>query len=150
MKATVASLILFAASLAHAANFRVTVGASGLVFNPTTVMANANDTIEFVFTGVLLIPSFSFKMEIYTGRHTMLPRLILPLLAVTRAGVPPHLFQMDLLIMSSAGAFSGISPSPNFVITVTDSSSRFFYCSVDVHCALGMVFALNPTVLPPS
>ena len=84
------------------------------------------------------------------GRHTMLPRLIFPPLAITRAAVRLFCFRWASLIMSSTGAFSGISPSPNFVITVADSSARFFYCSVDVHCALGMVFALNPTVLPPS
>jgi hypothetical protein len=49
--------------------------------------------------------------------------------------------------MDWIGAFSGLSPAPNFVITVVDSSSRWFYCSVDEHCVAGMVFALNPAVL---
>jgi len=45
----------------------------------------------------------------------------------------------------SGGAWSGIAPTPNFVITVTDTTPRFFYCSVDSHCQSGMVFALNPS-----
>jgi len=52
MKSAVTSLILFAASLAHATNFMVAVGVGGLTFNPTSVTANAGDTIEFVVTGV--------------------------------------------------------------------------------------------------
>jgi len=45
----------------------------------------------------------------------------------------------------SGGAWSGFSPEPNFVITVTDIQPRFFYCSVTGHCQGGMVFALNPS-----
>ena len=46
-----------------------------------------------------------------------------------------------------AEIFSGISPTPNFVITVSSTSPQFFYCPVDGHCQGGMVFAINPSVL---
>jgi len=45
----------------------------------------------------------------------------------------------------TGGAWSGLSPTPNFVITVSNTSPRFFYCSVATHCQSGMVFALNPS-----
>ena len=52
MKSVAAILILYA-STAWGSNHMVTVGAGGIVFNPSTITAPVGDTVEFVFTGVL-------------------------------------------------------------------------------------------------
>jgi len=52
MKSIVAGIALFAATLAVAENFMVTVGSGGLVYNPNTVIAKADDTVEFIVDGV--------------------------------------------------------------------------------------------------
>jgi plastocyanin len=57
MRAIIASIILFFACLVRAENHMVTVGQGGLVYNPTSVNANAGDTIEFVVTGVTFLSS---------------------------------------------------------------------------------------------
>ena len=61
MRFILATILAFGAVLANADNYRVMVGAGGFVFNPTTVMADAGDTIEFVVTGVPIC-LFSFKL----------------------------------------------------------------------------------------
>jgi hypothetical protein len=36
---------------------------------------------------------------------------------------------------------------PTFMVTVNDTNPHFFYCAQIGHCNLGMVFAINPSVL---
>jgi plastocyanin len=52
MLLTSISVFLASVAMIKADNYMVTVGQGGFVFNPTTVMADAGDTIEFVVSGV--------------------------------------------------------------------------------------------------
>lgn len=52
---------------------------------------------------------------------------------------------------SSSGGIPGYKrqvSTPSFTITVNDTNPAFFYCAQIGHCKLGMVFALNPSVVP--
>jgi hypothetical protein len=136
MKLIAATILLSLVSIAYADNYVVMVGASGLTFSPNSVTADAGDTIEFIVVGVQSIQS---HLTIATLRRRILLRF--PLRPLLRYLLPSHPYL-------TVGAWSGVSPTPNFVITVADSSARFFYCTIDSHCQSGMVFALNPSVIP--
>jgi plastocyanin len=65
MKSLIGSILVLA-SIANAANFQVNVGASGLTYQPNTVMANVGDTVEFIVSGV---PLHLGSLTIGTYRH---------------------------------------------------------------------------------
>ena len=52
MKSLVAAIIVLGATLARADNYMVTVGSGGFVYNPSSLMVDPGDTVEFVVTGV--------------------------------------------------------------------------------------------------
>jgi plastocyanin len=55
---TVLSSIILCASMAHAANHVITLGAGGkLAFSPNDVTAAVGDTLEFLFEGGVCLPS---------------------------------------------------------------------------------------------
>lgn len=86
MKSVIVAIIVFAGSLAQAANHRVTVGSGGFVFSPNTVSAGAGDTIEFVVTGVCSRNSpytYYFISGKLILRLIVLLKLLSDLLAVT-------------------------------------------------------------------
>ena len=50
-----AALVTLFVSATYADNYQVNVGSTGLAFNPTTVQADAGDTVEFIFHGVAIM-----------------------------------------------------------------------------------------------
>ena len=52
MKSAIGAIVVLGAILARADNYRVTVGSGGFVYNPSSVMVDPGDTVEFVVTGV--------------------------------------------------------------------------------------------------
>jgi hypothetical protein len=117
--------------------FKVSVGADGLTYTPSNIIAEVGTLIEFDFFPKVCSPSRFFDIWFLTlpQNHT-----------VTQSS-----FKDPCHPLSTGGFFSGfvptmISPSgTTFTITVNDAKPIWFYCSqtVGTHCQKGMVGAIN-------
>jgi hypothetical protein len=86
MKSVLVAIVVFAGSLAQAANHIVNVGSGGFVYSPNTVMAAVGDTVEFVVDGVCSRNSpytYYFISGKLIFRLIVLLKLLSDLLAVT-------------------------------------------------------------------
>ncbi|KAN0129616.1 Cupredoxin [Lactarius tabidus] len=116
-----AILAIAVATSASAADHQVTVGStSPLVFDPTSVTAQTNDTITF---------TFSPKNHTVTQSNFTAPCLSL------EGGVDSGFEPVS----------SGSSEVVSFTIIVNDTNPSWWYCRQTSHCQNGMVFAVNPT-----
>ncbi|CUS14645.1 unnamed protein product [Tuber aestivum] len=103
----------------------VTVGGmAGLIYNPSQVMAQVNDVVNFVFM---------------SQNHT-----------VTQSSfdkpcnkLSPDAFDSNFMPNPN----NTMNPAPTFKYTVTAKEPTWWYCKQRTgnHCGMGMVFAINPT-----
>ncbi|PKS12568.1 hypothetical protein jhhlp_000776 [Lomentospora prolificans] len=105
---------------ANAAVHKINVGQGGLTYTPDTVKAEVGDILEFHFVG---------------GTHDAV---------MTEFGTPCAPSEREDAF--SSGVIQG-TPNNNdvFHVTVNSTEPTFYYCSVGMHCANGMVAAINPT-----
>jgi len=127
MRFSTAALVASAVTLASAANVTVTVGETGLAFNPTSVNIQAGDTLNFEFRS----KNHSVTQSTFAN-------------PCARQATP------------AAGIDSGFQPVaagattfPTWSITIQNTTAPlWFYCAQTNpanHCNAGMVFAVNPT-----
>jgi len=121
MHFTLASVVLATlASTVSAANTQVTVGKSGLAFDPPSINATMGDTVTFVF---------------YPKNHT-----------VTQSSFAAPCQAMSGGIDSQFQPVTANATNvPSFSLTVNGTGPLWFYCRQTGHCESGMVFAINPT-----
>ncbi|KAK4115965.1 Cupredoxin [Canariomyces notabilis] len=106
-------------STVHAASHRIDVGRGGLTFTPDTITAAVGDTVDFYFVG---------------GTHD----------AVTSEYATPCSPRASGERFSS-GVQAGSANNKNvFRVTINSTEPMYYYCSVGMHCANGMVAAINP------
>jgi len=129
MQFLTALFIAASAGFASAADIQVTVGDAGsLAFNPTSVTAQAGDTVIFEFRA----KNHSVTQSSFAQPCTFLTSAAGPGVDSGFQPVP-----------------AGSTSFPQWSITIDNSSAPlWFYCAQNTpanHCKAGMVFAINPT-----
>ncbi|KAI9053979.1 hypothetical protein LZ554_002923 [Drepanopeziza brunnea f. sp. 'monogermtubi'] len=96
----------------------VTVGKSGLVFDPSTITAQVGDKIEFHF---------------FPSRHS-----------VAQSSFAKPCEPLNATSFFSGGVSTAAGENANtFTITVNDTKPIWFYCAAPGHCARGMAGVIN-------
>ncbi|EKD16182.1 uncharacterized protein L3040_009583 [Drepanopeziza brunnea f. sp. 'multigermtubi'] len=116
---TVAAVAAAAAATSSASPVHsVTVGKSGLVFDPSTITAQVGDKIEFHF---------------FPSRHS-----------VAQSSFAKPCEPLNATSFFSGGVTTAAGENANtFTITVNDTKPIWFYCAAPGHCARGMAGVIN-------
>ncbi|KAF5330461.1 hypothetical protein D9619_005397 [Psilocybe cf. subviscida] len=122
-----AAVAILGASSVSAANFTVKVGANnGLDFDPPTVTAASGDLINFQFQG----KNHSVTQSTFAAPCTQMTT------------------PMEGINSGFMNVQAGAASLPQWTISVNSSDPLWFFCAQTMpvdHCAMGMVFAVNPT-----
>ncbi|KAG8928684.1 hypothetical protein FRC03_012642 [Tulasnella sp. 419] len=124
-RVALAGLGLAVASTNAQQTFTVKVGATGLTFDPQTVVAAPNDVVNF-----------EFHAKNHTVTQSSFASPCAPLAGGVDSGYVP--------VAADATTF------PVWSIRVQETTPLWFYCAQGAHCQNGMVFAINVNTTSPN
>lgn len=130
MFAKFAAIALFSLLSANAETHTVQVGMGGLTFTPATITAKAGDDVAFQFMA---------------KNHSVTQSTFADPCKISTDGVDSGLQAIPMDKTSASGG----SDMPTWTFTVSNETvPLWFYCKQKTpvsHCAMGMVFSINPT-----
>lgn len=132
----------------------VDVGNGGIIFRPSTIIADVGDQVQFLFYNVSLFLTFPFSLFFLSSFGVFQESKY-----VDEANILRIYFQNHSVVQSNfidpctpiKNAFysgfivaDGDGPAKDsFVITVKTKETLWFYCSQGGHCQYGMSGAIN-------